>query len=169
MITPAYVRTMARYNAWQNNQLMDTVKLMDQADLDKDRGAFFGSLQGTLSHLLWGDLLWMARFDPRSPAPSEPLDRSMGNFPTKTEWATERFLCDGRMRIWADGLRQIDLADDLTWVLSGTTTQQTRPLTYCITHFFNHQTHHRGQIHAMLSAAGQPTPVSDLSYLPEDA
>ena len=168
MITAAYVQTMARYNLWQNKQLMRVVDVMDQDALDLDRGAFFGSLQRTLCHLLWGDTLWMSRLDSKSPAPDCDGKDGPTRWATKEDWSTDRFLCDGRIREWAGALRQIDLSGDLTWTYSFETKQMTKPLGFCITHFFNHQTHHRGQVHAMLTAADHDAPVSDLSYLPED-
>ena len=168
MITAAYVRTMARYNAWQSSQLLDVIEVMDQAALDQDRGAFFGSIQQTLSHLLWGDTLWMSRFDADSPAPDCDGKAGLQRWPEKSAWAAERKACDGRIHHWAAGLSDADLEGDLTWTYSYETKQVTKPWGFAITHFFNHQTHHRGQVHGMLSAAGQPTPVSDLSYLPED-
>ncbi len=58
MITPAYAKEMARYNAWQNRQLSNVVQTLDEASLTQDRGAFFGSILGTLNHLLWCDQLW---------------------------------------------------------------------------------------------------------------
>ena len=61
--TPEYCRMMARYNAWQNGGLRRLVGDMPQDALDLDRGAWFGSIRATLNHILWGDLLWMARFD----------------------------------------------------------------------------------------------------------
>ncbi len=160
---------MARYNAWQNNQLMDVVNVMDQDDLDLERGAFFGSIQKTLSHLMWGDKLWMARFDVMSETPIGGLTDHVVMWPTKSEWSTERLRCDACIRAWAEELSEADLAGNLTWAYSDTKLEVTRPLAFCITHFLNHQTHHRGQVHAMLTAAGQSAPVSDLSYLPEDA
>ncbi|MBD3663192.1 DinB family protein [Sulfitobacter aestuariivivens] len=167
MITATYVRTMARYNAWQNSQLMPVVDGMDQAELDRDRGAFFGSIQGTLSHLLWGDLLWMSRFDPQCPAPEGPFDRSRGNFPTRTDWLSERAACDSRIRRWADALQTGDLDGAVSWYSEAAGEDFSKPLTDCIVHVFNHQIHHRGQVHAMLTAAGQNAPVTDLPFMPE--
>ena len=63
MIDPAYVVTMARYNAWQNAQLAETFDSMSLGALTENRGAFFGSILATASHLLWGDMMWMSRFD----------------------------------------------------------------------------------------------------------
>jgi len=168
VITKDYVLTMSRYNAWQNRQLIDIVDVMDEADLGLDRGAFFGSIQCTLSHLLWGDLLWMSRLDTGSPATKVSPLQSAQAFVTKEDWRAERLLCDGRIATWAKRLDPEALKGDLTWIYSFDTVKVTKPLGYVITHFFNHQTHHRGQVHAMLTAAGQAAPVSDLSYLPEE-
>ena len=63
MITPAYVQLMARYNAWQNLSIYTAARGLSTEDRQQDRGAFFGSIQGTLCHLAWGDLMWMSRFD----------------------------------------------------------------------------------------------------------
>lgn len=169
MMTCALVRTYAQYNTWQNKQLMDIIEVMDQAELDKDRGAFFGSIQGTLSHLLWGDQIWMSRFDAESLSPKIPGTQSATAFLTKSDWLVERTRCDARMRVWAAALQESDLTGDFTWINSFEQTQVTKPIGRVIAHFFNHQTHHRGQVHAMLTAAGQSAPVSDLSYMPEDA
>jgi uncharacterized damage-inducible protein DinB len=168
VITPAYVQTMSRYNAWQNKSLQGIVQKMSQAELDKDRGAFFGSLQRTLSHLLWGDTIWISRFDGKSGLPEGSIQKHADMWPTKVVWASERAQCDVRIRQWADIVTQVDLDADLAWRYSDTGEHVTRPFGFCVTHFFNHQTHHRGQVHAMLTAAGQDAPVSDLSYLPED-
>ncbi len=62
MITPEYVRTMAAYNRWQNQNLYGAADELSDAQRKEQRGAFFGSIHGTLSHLLWGDQIWMSRF-----------------------------------------------------------------------------------------------------------
>ena len=63
MITPEYCLLMARYNRWQNAELLKSLESMTDADLREDRGAFFGSIFRTVNHLLWGDTLWISRFD----------------------------------------------------------------------------------------------------------
>jgi uncharacterized damage-inducible protein DinB len=153
---------------WQNNQLRPVLQVMDQGELDQDRGAFFGSLQQTLSHLLWGDTLWLSRFDARCAAPDCAGHEGLTRWANKAEWSKARQEVDARILSWADAISHKALDADLTWTYSYEDTEVTKPLGFCITHFFNHQTHHRGQIHAMLTAAGQTAPVSDLSYLPED-
>lgn len=167
MITPEYCRTMARYNAWQNRQYADCLTDMPFADLTRDRGAFFGSILGTLSHLIWADRAWMARFDPSVDSPAGGIAESISLCPTLGAWSAERHHLDGKIRHWAEALRAIDLSGDLTWQSASTGGEMRAPLAACIAHMFNHQTHHRGQIHAMMTAAGLPAPVSDLFLLPE--
>ena len=167
MIEAGYVRTMARYNTWQNRQLTQMLTGVDDVVLRKDRGAFFGSIIETLNHILFADALWMCRFDPRLPAPDKDVDHL--NFtPTFAVWSAERFRMDGAIRMWADTLRTLDLRGQLTWH-SGTLGQDlTQPFDLCVMGWFNHQTHHRGQVHAMMTAAGLKAPVSDLVYMTED-
>jgi uncharacterized damage-inducible protein DinB len=166
MITPAYCQTMAQYNAWQNKGLREIVEAMDEDVLRLDRGAFFGSILGTLNHLLWGDLLWMARFD-GGMAPENVISGSVDLTPTSADWAAERFSTDTRIQKWADKLQAADLKGDLAWFSGSVKADVTRPLATCIIHFFNHQTHHRGQIHAMLTAAGANPQATDLVFMPE--
>ena len=63
MITPEYIQIMARYNGWQNRSLYMAASGLSEAARQQDRGAFFGSIHGTLSHILFGDTIWMSRFD----------------------------------------------------------------------------------------------------------
>lgn len=167
MIEKAHVVQMARYNAWQNRQIMDIVEAMDEAALRKDRGAFFGSILATLNHLLWADQVWMSRFCEDVSPPGKSIAESVDFTPTPGVWNAERFRMDGRIRIWSETLSNFDLLGDLTWYSGALDAEVVKPRALCVTHMFNHQTHHRGQIHAMLAAAGQGAPVSDLFVMPE--
>lgn len=167
MIDAGYCQMMARYNAWQNKGLRAIVDAMDEEELRRDRGAFFGSILGTLNHLLWGDLIWMARFQ-GTPPPAQGIPESPAMTSTPTEWSTERFRTDGRITLWADKLNTIDLVGPLTWYSGAMDRAMHQPLQTCIMHFFNHQTHHRGQVHAMLTAAGAKPGPTDLAFMPED-
>lgn len=159
---------MARYNTWQNKQLFSILDVMSAEDLTKDRGAFFGSIHATLNHLLWGDMLWLNRFDPSTPSPiGDPMD-SKSLFATHTEWRVERIATDERILMWSNKVTQVELDAELT-MFSRVLQAETKGLmSICVPGFFNHQTHHRGQVHAMLTAAGQNAPVSDLFFMPED-
>lgn len=168
MIDPRYVRTMARYNSWQNAQLMPVLQSMPSADLKENRGAFFGSIMATVNHLLWGDTMWMSRFDPSVDQPTVGVAKSVNFHRSIGSWSADRSRMDGKIQFWADGLRSVDLQGDLTWYSGSVGREISAPLAETVVHFFNHQTHHRGQVHAMLTAAGQKAPVSDLFLMPEE-
>ncbi|MEJ6747259.1 MAG: DinB family protein [Yoonia sp.] len=167
MITPAYIIEMAAYNVWQNNGLCRVVQAMDEADVRADRGAFFGSIFGTLNHLLCGDFLWMSRFD-GGPAQSPVIADSAAFAATVGDWVDQRIRTDARIVTWAAGVTASDLSGDLTWFSGSLNAEVAKPTATCITHFFNHQTHHRGQLHAMLTAAGQTPDATDLVFMPKD-
>ncbi|WP_299196284.1 DinB family protein [uncultured Tateyamaria sp.] len=168
MIDAGYVRTMARYNAWQNRQLTEMLTGVPDEDLRKDRGAFFGSIMATLNHILWGDTIWMSRFTPKVAPPSVPAEQHRELTPTFAVWSAERFRMDGKIRLWADSLDTVALKGQLTWYSGMTQRDMAAPLETCVVQLFNHQTHHRGQVHAMMTAAGLPAPVSDLPFMPKD-
>lgn len=166
MISCDYAVTMARYNSWQNNQLHEILQAFDPPELTRDRGAFFGSILKTLSHLVWGDSIWMSRFDGGAGplggiADSTVLCADLGS------WWHLREPLDRRMRHWAESLDDVSLAADLTWYSGAVEGEVTKPLALLVAHVFNHQTHHRGQIHAMVTACGSKAPVSDLFLMPE--
>lgn len=166
MITAEYCRTMAQYNQWQNNGLRKIVKVMAEDALRLDRGAFFRSVFAAMNHLLWADQLWMARFDGGA-GPVVGADQHSTLTPDKAEWDRQRFLTDGRITQWAKTLKTIDLAGEFSWYSGIYGRDLTKSKALCVTHFFNHQTHHRGQIHAMLTAAGQTPQATDLAFMSE--
>ena len=157
---------MARYNQWQNNGLREIIKAMSEDDLRKDRGAFFGSIFETLNHLLWGDTLWISRFD-GGPGTEASIQESRNFTASGTDWGSERFRVDGRINEWARRVDAIDLVGDLHWYSGALGRDMVKPKAICAMQLFNHQTHHRGQVHAMLTAAGQKPNDTDLPFLPE--
>ena len=167
MIAPDYCVTTARYNAWQNDQMHDAMAALDDGALRAERGAVFGSILATANHLLWADLMWMARLDGGTP-PGGGIAESLEFQPTLATWRAERFRCDRRLILWAERLGAIDLTGDLSFDSAALGRNVTAPVGLCVMHMFNHQTHHRGQIHAMLTAAGATPPVSDLFLMPEE-
>jgi uncharacterized damage-inducible protein DinB len=167
MIGSDFCRMMARYNSWQNRQLFDLLRYLPPRELARDRNAYFGSIIGTLSHLLWGDQMWMSRFDGGS-TPGGSIADSTSLVPTLGAWEAERFRMDGRIRIWATSLDNLDLLGNLTWYSGAMGREVVKPMAQCVMHMFNHQTHHRGQVHAMMTAAGISAPVSDLVFMPEE-
>ncbi len=169
MITPTYCQTMARYNAWQNAELTKAMESMTDADLRKERGAFFGSIYRTVNHLLWGDSLWMSRFDGGECLVDTDLTKTDTTATTSTlgEWSTARFRMDARIKAWAKTVTHTDLAGDVTWFSGALQADVSKPKALCVTHFFNHQAHHRGQVHAMLGAAQAPMYTTDIPFMPE--
>lgn len=165
MITPGYAKEMALYNVWQNSQLSDVIQVMHEESLTQDRGAFFGSILGTLNHLLWCDQLWLSRFDPALPKP-RGADTEM--CATAAAWTAARQDCDTAILTWARELDQAQLDAEISWYSGILQSDVTTAMAQTVMHFFNHQTHHRGQIHAMLTSAGQDAPVTDLIFMPKD-
>lgn len=163
MISVDFVRTMARYNRWQNRSLYGAAGGLSEAERLKDRGAFFASIHGTLSHLMWGDLQWMSRFAPHLAAKPPALVRtSPGNFPDWHDLTSRRAAFDETIIAWADALAPAWLEGDLVWYSGILQADVSKPRWLTLTHLFNHQTHHRGQVHAMLTAAGAKPDDTDL-------
>ena len=160
---------MARYNAWQNTGLRKMIPEMDHDDVYQDRGAFFGSIMRTLNHLLWGDMLWMSRFDGGQAPDITTIEDSFEMAPTPAVWAADRFRMDARITLWAQSLHAVDLVGDLSWYSGAMKKDMSKPIALCVMQLFNHQTHHRGQVHAMLTAAGQKPNDTDIPFMPEDA
>jgi len=161
MITPAYIRTMAEYNAEMNRRLYGAAARLSDAERRQPRGAFWGSIHGTFNHLLWGDQQWMSRFD-NWPKPDVAIKQSAGLIEDFAALSAARQKADADISRWAATVDDAWLAEDLTW-FSGAANREVRaPLPLLVAHFFNHQTHHRGQVHTMLTATGQQTGDTDL-------
>ncbi len=166
MISVEHVRTMARYNAWQNRSLYGAADGLAEAERLKERGAFFGSIQCTLSHILWGDQLWMSRFAPDRVAKPPALVRSgAGNYPDWADLKARRVAFDKVIIDWADAMDTAWPSVDLTWYSGILKADVAKPRWFLVMHFFNHQTHHRGQVHAMLTAAGATPEDTDLMLM----
>jgi uncharacterized damage-inducible protein DinB len=164
MITPAYARTMALYNRWQNENLYGTADRLTDAARKQERGAFFGSIHGTLNHLLFGDQIWMSRFagTPRPKAAGIPDSVSM--YESWDDLKRERRAFDEVIIGWADKLDPAWLEGDLTWFSGAANREVSMNKNLLIAHMFNHQTHHRGQVHCMLTQCGLKPGATDLPF-----
>lgn len=165
MITPDYCRTMANYNAWQNENLLAAADGLSDAERKEDRGAFFRSIAGTLSHLLWADLVWMARFTGVE-APQVGIADSPMLWPDWAPYRAARREQDAVIGVWAEGQTDDSLGGDVTWFSGVLGREVSKPRALLVAHMFNHQTHHRGQVHAMLTAAGAMPGDTDLPFMP---
>ena len=169
MITPDYARVMAAYNAEMNRRIYAAADTLDDAARRADHGAFFGSLHGTLSHLLWGDAIWMARFDGWE-KPDIGISGSPSWEPDWTQLKARRIEQDARISDWAARISHDWMAAPHTWFSAAAGRELTRPTWLLVTHVFNHQAHHRGQAHALCTRLGAKVADTDLPFiLPMDA
>jgi uncharacterized damage-inducible protein DinB len=164
MITPAYVQTMAAYNAEMNRRIYGAALRLSDTERRADRGAFFGSIHGTLAHLYWADRTWLARFGLGEPTgiPIAESGRSVGDFDAL--WRRRQAL-DADILGWAATLAPEAIEGELSWYSGATGREMTRPRALCLMQVFNHQTHHRGQVHALLTRAGETTGATDLPFV----
>ncbi len=167
MIDVGYVRVMARYGAWQNDSLTAAAGGLSGAARDQDRGGFFGSVSGTLNHLLWGDRIWMARFAGTPPPQQASIPESVRETENWDSYRAARAEMNGHIGQWADGLDPDWLKGDLSWFSGAAQREVCKPKSMLVMHFFNHATHHRGQVHAMLTDAGAQPNDTDLFLLPD--
>lgn len=164
MISPAFVQRMARYNRWQNESLYAVADALPEEERRRDRGAFFKSIHGTLNHLLWADAMWLSRLA-GAPKPDVVLAESASYRDDWSAMKEERAATDARLVAFADGLDEKALRGDLSWRSGVLQADVAKPRALVIAHVFNHQTHHRGQVHAMLTAAGARLQDTDLIFL----
>lgn len=162
MIQPGWVRTMAAYNSEMNRRTYAAAGTLSEEERRADRGAFFGSIHATLNHLVWGDRIWMSRFDGWE-APEAGIPGSTSLHEDWEELSAVRRDLDARIEAWAAGLSQEALERELVWFSRSAQRERRDPRWLAITHFFNHQTHHRGQVHALLTRAGARTQDTDLT------
>lgn len=164
---------MASYNQWMNTKVYEAAGNLSEDALSEDRGAFFGSILGTLNHLVVGDRIWLKRFATHPPSADalsaltelqkptsldQILYRDFAALHEHRQWLDEQIIK------WVSGLTDADL--DFTLSYSNTKgVARTMKLSPLILHFFNHQTHHRGQVTTLLSQAGEDVGVTDLFAL----
>ena len=151
---------LARYNAWANHRLYDAVERLPDAQYRADRGAFFKSLHGTLNHLLVTDRIWMARFAGTAPA-THRLDAILHDDLDALRAA--RGEEDTRIITYVDGLDAAALAGTFSYRRASANESYAQELGGALDHVFNHQTHHRGQAHAILTGLGAEAPSLDLA------
>ncbi|MBU6439540.1 MAG: DinB family protein [Betaproteobacteria bacterium] len=172
----AHLQLLAEYNRWMNERLYAAAARLGPEELARDRGAFFGSILGTLNHLVVADTLWLRRFarHPRqwpqiAPVLQLPVPASLDAivFPTLPELRQRRGDLDTWILQWTGALHDEDLDTPLHYANSKGQ-PYCRELHGLLLHMFNHQTHHRGQATTLLTQAGADVGVTDLlALLPE--
>lgn len=153
-----HFQTLARYNTIVNQRLYAVCATLSDTEYRKERFGSFGSIHRTLNHILLGDRIWMERFEggeTHTPSLSTILYEDFGSLRAAREEE------DGRIERFMNALTEEQLTRTVRYVNSaGIAFADSAPLT--MAHMFNHQTHHRGQVHTMLSHAGVQPPSLDM-------
>ena len=155
--------TLAAYNRWMNERLYEVCAGLSDAQRRADRGAFFGSIHGTLNHLLLGDRLWLASFAGEH-FETSGLNREL--YSDFDELRRQRAKTDEDLVAWAGSLTDEKLMEPFEFTSFGNPRPRRCELWVPVTHLFNHQTHHRGQLTTLLSQAGQDYGTTDIIFLP---
>jgi uncharacterized damage-inducible protein DinB len=175
MSSLGHFRLMAPYNAWMNAKVYNAAERLTTDDLSRDRGAFFGSILGTLNHLAAADLIWFGRLAAHPPF-ADRLDLAGLPQPNGIRFIVSEDLAKLRPireRIdrlivgFVDGLTDADVGGVLEYRRTDGTPNR-KVLSSVLSHIFNHQTHHRGQITTLLTQAGIDVGVTDLLALIPD-
>jgi uncharacterized damage-inducible protein DinB len=151
-------RMMAGYNRWMNEKLYAICAGLSDGERKRDRKAFFKSIHGTLNHLLLTDRAWLGRFTGK-PIQLGALDREL--YADFEELRRERAKTDAAIEESCRGLTDEQLGVELSYTTSAGK-RFTHPLAPALVHFFNHQTHHRGQLTTLLSQLGIDPGVTDV-------
>ncbi len=170
-----HFRLMASYNAWMNTKVYDTAERLTADELSRDRGAFFGSILGTLNHLAAADLIWLGRLAEHAPFVGRidltglpqpgSIRLTIADDLSKLRPVRERI--DRLIVSFIDGLTEADLVGVLEYRRTDGTPHR-KLLASVLLHVFNHQTHHRGQVTTLLTQAGIDVGVTDLLALLPD-
>lgn len=157
----AHFEKLAAYNAWANARLYEACFALSEDDYRKDCQTAFRSLHGTLNHLYVADVIWLARFR-EEVVPTWSLDQIVHD--NRKDLLARRKRVDTDIIGFAGAQTEASLREDLTYRTKTGNSTVTQPLSECLLHLFNHQTHHRGQCHAMLTRLVDEAPALDLIY-----
>ncbi|TGK08599.1 damage-inducible protein DinB [Leptospira fletcheri] len=168
--------TLAEYNLWMNESLYTAAEKLSDEIRKKDKGAFFSSIHGTFNHILWADKAWLARFEKngfgseilaqsvRFLSTSDVADYRFESYESFSDLKKERSELDHTIIRWIkDGLSEEKIMQNLQYKNTKGIPCVT-PAYEVLTHFFNHQTHHRGQITTLLFQEGVDPGITDLIY-----
>jgi uncharacterized damage-inducible protein DinB len=168
-----HIKRMASYNQLMNQKVYDTAAQLTPAQLAEDRGAFFGSVLGTLNHIVVADTVWLQRF--ASALPTHAMLEAVRQLPTPTSLDAvvmdnlpalrqRRAVLDDAILAFSNSVTEEELISRVTYKnMKGV--PATKQLFGLLMHFFNHQTHHRGQTTTLLTQCGLDVGVTDLLAL----
>ncbi len=168
-------KAMAQYNTWMNRCLYDTCGALSDEERKRDLHAFFGSIHRTLNHVLLTDRVQMGRFvgadrtrsfdDSGRPIEILSLDQEL--YADFARLRREREKTDAMIEAWTttNEITPEFLAREMVYDAMSAAGRYRVPTWIAVTHFFNHQTHHRGQITTLLNQLGRNPGVTDLMAL----
>jgi uncharacterized damage-inducible protein DinB len=156
-----HVIMFAGYNAWANRKVYEAVAKLSEADFQRDIGAFFKSVAGTLNHTVLADRAWLVRLTGEGEAP-ESLDDLV--YDTFVELREERQRADARLEAFCERLSEADLRANFRYRTTRNPLVTEQSLFSALAHVFNHQTHHRGELRALFTQLGIRTDAFDLMY-----
>ncbi len=162
MITASHSQLMAQYNEWMNSRLYALCASLPEAELCKDRGAFFKSIYASLNHIMYGDLAFLSRFTDN---PAEVPDLGKDLWGSFERLRSERAALDQRILDWSKTLTPEWLAESLTYTSKIDGKTRTVPRWVLVTHMFNHETHHRGQVTTLLTQMGLDMGSTDIPFM----
>jgi uncharacterized damage-inducible protein DinB len=161
-----HFRALSAYNSWMNERLYAVAETLPDAERKRDLRAFFASLHGTLNHLLVADRFLLGRFRAVQPS-SRVLDSAL----LLDDFVPNRELCAEFSDLRAERRKTDETIEHWAAEFSEELLQfrlpNGRPFWFMLAHFFNHQTHHRGQVTTLLSQLGVEPGVTDLNALPD--
>lgn len=152
---------LADYNAWANRLVYAAAAQLSEEELHQDTGAFFGSIFATLSHLITADRIWLNRFTGQGPKPKALNERP---YERLEDLRAARVEEDDRLIRFSRSLTPEAIERPFSYSPVSSPEIVTQKLWPALTHIFNHQTHHRGQVHAGLTSMGKPSLGLDLIY-----
>lgn len=151
----------AGYNQWANALLYKAAGELSEKELNRDTGAFFHSLFGTLTHLVVADQIWLYRLTGTGPSHAQLAARP---FATLSELHAARKETDQRLIDFCAALTPEKTAGMLSYTRVSAPEPVHQPMGEALAHMFNHQTHHRGQAHMILTVLGKPSLEMDLIF-----
>ncbi|MGK7928918.1 MAG: DinB family protein [Spirulina sp.] len=159
-----HYQLMAQYNQWMNEKIYGICQQIPDRDRKKDLGAFFKSIHGTLNHLLYGDLAWMERLAQNRYTPQK-IDSEL--FHDFSEMRRRRESLDREIVNWTKRLSEAWLIQPFTYTSNVDGKTRTLPTWCLLTHMFNHQTHHRGQVTTLIKQLGYDPGITDIPWMPQ--
>ncbi len=163
MYDGSYYQLMAEYNLWMNQKIYAICADIPAAKRKEDLGAFFKSIHGTLNHLLYGDKAWMGRFTNQPFTITTIAQELYSDFDALK---AEREKTDQKILEWSRHLEPQWLSQPFEYASNVDGKHRVLLTWMLVTHMFNHQTHHRGQVTTLIKQQGCDPGTTDIPWLP---